>query len=123
MTGSTVDWERGGDHGYGRHATAFTSDADLVYAEMCAYDSRTGQERRAAAEAANDDQYSVSISASSVFGPGFRDHLRGWSRIGSAAHPQGAQPTSFTDDTTILVRYRRPPGTSSWRAYTCYAKP
>jgi hypothetical protein len=123
MTGNPVDWGWGVDHPHGRDATAFASDADLVYAEMRVHDSRQGQTNLATAEAAGDDWCNVLVPASSVFGPGFRDHLRGWSRIGSAKHPQGVQPTSLTDDTQIFIRYVRDPGTTQWTAWTCYAKP
>jgi hypothetical protein len=123
MTGNPVDWEWGANHPHGRDATAFATDTDLVYAEMCTYDSRPGQAERAAAEAAGRYEYSVLIPASSVFGLDFRDHLRGWSRIGSAKHPQGVQPTSFTDGTQIFVRYVQDPGSTQWVAWTCYAKP
>jgi len=120
--GSGVDWETGREHSRVRHATAFVSDTDLVFAEAAVWNSREGRAAIAEAEALGEDRVDVKLKAAGVFGPDFRRHVHGRTRVGSSANPQGSVPTMFGDDTRIVVVYRRYDADSPWRAYTCYPK-
>lgn len=122
VNGSTVDWETGRQHAPVRHATAFASDADLVFAEAYAWNSKEGRAAIAAEEAAGQPRAEVELRAIDVFGPDFRRHVRGQTRVGSRNNPQGATPTQFQDDTRIVVLYRREDTDSPWVAYTCYPR-
>lgn len=120
VNGSTTDWETGRPHTAVRNATAFTADADLVFAEAHAWNSKAGRDARKAAESGGVPFFKVESRASEVFGPRFRDHVRGQTRVGSASNPQDAAPTSFGDDTTIRTLYTRADAQTPWVAYTCY---
>lgn len=119
ITGNTHDWEHPYAHRCGQHATAFTSDGALVYAEMRVYDSPQAQAKRVAAEQDGLQSFKVRVAAIELLGPDFRDSLRGWTRLGPVDKPTGTAPTRFPDSTQILVMYRRSSG-GSWAAYTCY---
>ncbi|MGH3712824.1 MAG: hypothetical protein ACRDT4_05100 [Micromonosporaceae bacterium] len=127
VSGTTMDWEHGGNHRLPRHATAFASDADAVYAEMAIWDNPAGRAARLASDQAtaplDQVRYTVRVPATDVFGPGFRDHIRGCTRLGSPNNPQGTTPTVFPDDTVIVAVYQRDSPTSPWRAWTLYPKP
>lgn len=118
--GSGMDWETGRPHTPVRNATAFTSDASLVFAEAAVWNSREGRAAIAEAEAAGLPRAEVIVRAADVFGPDFRRHVHGRTRIGSARNPQGVASTVFTDDTRIVTVYRRDDANSPWAAYTCY---
>jgi hypothetical protein len=119
LTGNTSDWEHVGEHHCGREATAFTSDAALMYAEMRVHDRPEVQARLREEEQAGGVEFKVAVPAASVLGSNFRDHLRGYSRVGSVKHPTGATATHFPHNTQIAVMYRRAPA-GDWVAYTCY---
>lgn len=119
ITGSTADWEHPHEHRCGQHATAFTSDTALVYAEMRVYDSPQAQAKRRTAEQSGLQSFKVRVPAVEALGPDFRDSLRGWTRLGPPDQPTGVARTHFPDTTQILVMYRRPSG-GSWAADTCY---
>lgn len=116
ITGTVRDWETNDVHRCADHATAFASDADLAWAEMMAADSTTGQRQRRRAEDRGGPKYTVTLPASEVFGPQFRDHLRGW----SLQDGQSTQPTAFPDDTIIRTTYRRDSVEKPWHPVTCY---
>jgi hypothetical protein len=118
MTGDRTDWQSGRLHRYSQHATAFTSDSALVYAEMRIYDSRQAQAKRQSIDPQRN-QYTVRVPAAQVLGPEFRDHIHGWSRVGTANNPTGVVPTSFPDNTEFVATYKRSPA-GSWRLYTCF---
>ena len=114
-----TDWEHGDNHPPTRHATAFSSDAAAVYAEMAVWDYPAGRQTRADADAGGGLAFEVSVAAKEVFGQSFRDHVRGWTRVGSQSNPAGVQPTEFPDDTVIVALYRHESVQDEWRAYTC----
>ncbi len=123
ITGTTTDWEHGGGHRVGRHATAFTDNTALVFAEMRIWDNPECRAKRERAEANNDDRFTVRLPAASVLGPQFRDYIHGWSRVGDRKHPLGAAPTTFPDDTELVAIYRRDAPNEQWRLYRCYPTP
>ncbi|GLZ78555.1 hypothetical protein Afil01_33620 [Actinorhabdospora filicis] len=123
VNGSRTDWETGGTHLPVRNATAFTTDSDLVFAEAAVWNSKEGRAVIKDAEANGDFRASVRVPASAIFGPDFRQHVRGQTRIGSENNPQGADPTQFTDTASVMAVYRRENENSPWVAYTCYPKP
>jgi hypothetical protein len=118
MTGDRTDWQNGRLHRYSQHATAFTSDSALVFAEMRIYDSRQAQAKRQRIDPQRN-QYTVAVPAAQVLGPDFRDHIRGWSRVGTANNPTGVVPTSFPDNTEFVATYKRLPG-APWGLHTCF---
>lgn len=120
VNGSTTDWETGRPHRPPRHATAFTSDAAMVFAEARAWDSKDGRAARADAEAGGHVMARVEQPAKEVFGPDFRTHIRGQTRVGSPRNPQGAVDTQFSDETRIVTLYLRADTNSPWMAYTNY---
>ena len=125
ITTTTTDWEHGKRHKYGRHATAFTSNAALVFAEMYIWNSPQGQQAKAKAEDPKNPQswFTVEIPAVDIFGPKFRDHLRGWSLVGTKNNPISAVPTNFGNNTVIKAVYFRRPSKNEWQLYTCYPDP
>ncbi|HEY1175526.1 MAG TPA: hypothetical protein VGF17_05165, partial [Phytomonospora sp.] len=120
--GSGVDWETGRPHSPVRNATAFTSDAALVFAEAAAWNSAEGRAAIAEADATGAARAEVLLPAADVFGPDFRAHVHGRTRIGSRSSPQGVAPTEFPDDTRIVAVYRRDAVDAPWVAYTCYPR-
>lgn len=121
MTGTDRDWESGRAHKYSKHATAFVTNEAMVFAEMRIHDSRANKDKRESAVERGRTSYQVDLPAIDVFGADFRQHIRGWTRVGSVQHPQSAVPTSFPDDTFIKVVYVRDSRSSEeWIPYTCY---
>ena len=125
ITTTTTDWEHGGNHGYGKHATAFTSNAALVFAEMYIWNSPQGQQAKTVAEAAGPGRrdFHIEVKASEIFGPNFRNYIRGWSRTGTKKNPGPPTPTTFGPDSTIFAIYRRSSPQGEWQLYTCYPRP
>lgn len=129
MTGTTFDWERGESrHRCGRYATAFGTDEAASFAEMRVHDhpansAALAEVARADAAGQPQNRYQVEVAAKDVFGDDFRQHLRGWSRIGSRTGPGDPVRTVFTADSTIVVRYERPDPSGQWRAITCFPNP
>jgi len=125
ITTTTTDWEHGKRHKCGRHATAFTSNAALVFAEMYIWNSPQGQQARAAADNPHKQEkaFSVEIPATDIFGPTFRSYIRGWTRTGTQKAPISVTPTNFGDNTVIKAFYFRDSPSSEWKLYTCYPDP
>jgi hypothetical protein len=117
ITGNTTDWETGHVHRYGRDATSFTSRSALAFAEAKAWSSAAGEQGRMA-EGDNEPSFEVRLRARDIFGPDFRQHIKGWTLRGTKKEPAGVDPIEFDDETAILTIYRRV--ASRWCLYTSY---
>jgi hypothetical protein len=93
-------------HKVGRNATAFDSDEALVHADDFARKS-TQFEQNIANARANGDLFvdPVELPLKDVFGPGYKDNVRGVTRLGSKNNPTGHVNTDFTNG-TIKAIYR-----------------
>jgi len=125
ITTTTTDWEHGKRHKYGRHATAFTSNAALVFAEMYIWNSQDCQQKRQNAENSHPPQerFVIRLPAVEVLGPNFRNYIRGWTRTGTRKNPGPIVPTHFPDDTKIVASYQRTSSANEWHLITCYPDP
>lgn len=116
ITGTEIDWENGREHSYlNSIVTAFVDDTDLVWAEMMAVSSKAGKRKRKSANDRGGFQYMTLMPAVDVFGPNFRDHIRGYART-----PDGAAPVDFPDDTLIRTIYTRNSLNDEWGPKTCH---
>lgn len=122
-SGTTTDWERNKPHNYGRHATSFVSKAAMVFAESTVFASGEAVAARADADTNEDLYYSAEVRADRVFGPEFRRHIAGSTRIGGKKNPAGSTPTVFSDDSVIMAGYRRRSKDDPWYLYTMFPAP
>ena len=121
-TGSTTDWTTSGRHRCGREATAFKSAAAIIYAEARAWDSPTGVEKRTRADSLGGFKVEFDVPARQILGPSFRDHLIGWTRIGSDRYPTGAASMVFSEDIQVRLVYQRQTLIGPWRLETMYPR-
>ncbi|GLZ80301.1 hypothetical protein Afil01_51080 [Actinorhabdospora filicis] len=122
MNGSTTDWYHGLEHNMPRHATAFTSNAALVFAEAAAAHSRVARAERAAADAERLDYIYVILPAREVFGDRFARHMHGYTRKGGPTRPAPTERTVFGESTKIVTHYKREAPGEPWVPVSCFPK-
>ncbi|GAA3617293.1 hypothetical protein GCM10022223_37350 [Kineosporia mesophila] len=128
MTGTTVDGDTGGQHRCAKVATKVASEASYVAAEAFIRSSRAFDQARRQAEAGHESMMKVVVPLPDIYGPGYRERIRGVQRNGSRTHPTGdpagtRPPTEvdFTDGRMIAVYTRRPGG--KFRLKTMFPDP
>jgi len=121
ITGTTTDAVHGGTHRYSRHATRFKDAGDYVDADETIRDHADFTTNKDLSIAASDTRFSVQLTLEEVMGSGYEAMLEGVSRIGSANHPTGSQPTDFEDGTLTAVYDIMPDG--SIKLLTMYPNP
>lgn len=122
MNGTTLDWHHGREHKHPRHATAFTSDAALVYAEAAVAHSRAVREAKVEADEDGREYIYVTLPAREIFGADFARHMRGFTRVGGTKRPAGVRPTVFGDTTVIVAQYHRADPAQPWVPFSCFPK-
>lgn len=120
ITGSTIDWEHGMPHAYGKKATAFVSEAALVFAEAKLFTSPAAKAERELAEKAGKLTMRIKVPARDIFGADFRDHLTGFQREGSKKNPTGVTKIDFPEDTYVRAFYSRRSDQDQWQPYTLF---
>ncbi len=112
MTGSTTDGESGRRHKCGREATKFTSEEAFVKAYDAITASQAFRDARQQDEATGMGHIRAEIPLASVYGPDYRQHVRGVRRNGTRAHPTGDPPGSAPPPWSIspTARCSRPSG-------------
>lgn len=128
MTGSTTDGESGRRHKCGREATKFTSEEAFVKAYDAITASQAFRDARQQDEATGMGHIRAEIPLASVYGPDYRQHVRGVRRNGTRAHPTGDPPGSapptmvdFTDGTVFAAFWQDTAGV--YRLRTMYPRP
>lgn len=128
MTGTTTDGEHGGVHGYGRDATKFVSDEALLRAADVIRSSHTYNTARRVDEDTGLGQIRVEVPLSTIFGPDYREQVRGIRRGGTRNLPTGDPPgdsppgpVDFTDGTMFAYFRRAPDG--EYSLITMYPRP
>jgi uncharacterized Zn-binding protein involved in type VI secretion len=96
-SGTTTDAFTGNLHRAPRHATRFTSDEALVFAEMKLRQSPEYAAELARVTSSGETALSVKIPLKDIYGSNYRQHVQGVTRVGSAANPTGSRITNYTD--------------------------
>lgn len=120
ITGNTTDWETGKSHKYSKKASAFVSQASLVFAEAKVFTSPEGISARQTADQFGEYRMVINVPAKRIFGATFRDHIVGWERVGTKRNPTGTTPATFADDTMIRAVYHRHPAKGQWYLHTMF---
>jgi hypothetical protein len=119
MTGTTTDGGHGGTHQYAQHATKVKTDAAYSYAEKYI---RNSQEFSIETSASPNGRAQVQIPLKDIFGADFRDYVTGISRYGPKNSPAGHGYTSFSDQATMVGRYRQN-SSGTWEFVTMFPDP
>jgi hypothetical protein len=109
-------------HKAGRHATHITSNESFVRGEIAIRNSQKFKEAIANANA-NGLEYTepIDVPLEQIYGSGYRNHVSGKSRIGSANNSAGTTVTDFTDG-MMKAFYRKTPD-GRWVLHTMYPNP
>jgi hypothetical protein len=119
VTGTTIDAYTGRPHVAPRQATRMNTPEDYIRAEE--YIRSSPEFRNETANRPLDPFVKLSVGLEDIYGPRYRDHVFGRTRIGSKKHPTGVVDTDFTDGMMIAL-YGRDAG-GGWVLHTLFPEP
>jgi hypothetical protein len=109
-------------HKAGKHATKVTSEESYVKGEIKVRSSEEFKNATAAADA-NHQSFTepIDVPLERIYGPDYKSHVYGKTRIGSNNHPTGTTVTDFTEGT--MKAFYRKTADGRWVLHTMYPNP
>lgn len=119
MTGTTIDGGHGGTHQYAQHATKVKTDTACSHAERYI---RNSPEFLTETSTSLNGRAQIQLPLEEIFGTDFRDYITGTTRYGPKNTPTGYGYTSFSDQATMVGRYRQN-SSGKWEFVTMFPDP